>query len=54
MKFDGLPLIGTVEMRRIRVDGPRSIAKIAARSGELSPAEVNDLAARVAKRFPPA
>ena len=54
MKFDGLPLIGTVEMRGIRVDGPKPIAKIAARPGGLSAADVNDLALRLANHFPPA
>jgi hypothetical protein len=54
MKFDGLPLIGTVEMRGIRVDGPKPVAKIAARPGGLHAAGVHDLAARVARHSPPA
>jgi len=54
LKADGLPLIGTLEMRGIRVAAPRPVAKIAARPGGLCAADVNNLASRVAKHFPPA
>lgn len=54
VKAHGLPLLGTVEIRGIRVAGPRAIANIASRRGRLGTADVNDLAMRVAERFPPA
>jgi hypothetical protein len=54
VKVDGLPASGALEMRGVRIDGPKALAKLAARPGALSAAEVQDLAARVARRFPAA
>jgi hypothetical protein len=51
---DGLPLLRQLTVRDIVIDGPKPIAKLAARTGPLHPDVVNRLCEDLARRFPPA
>jgi hypothetical protein len=49
---DGLPAFGRLEIRDVRIAGPRGIGKLARRDGALTPDEVEALAAVLAERLP--
>jgi hypothetical protein len=49
---DGLPLVRRVEVRGILVDGPKQIAKLAARAGSLSPDVASRIWAALDRAFP--
>ena len=51
---DGLPLLRHLAVRRVIVDGPRTIAKLASRPGPLTPEQVDSLYTRLAQVLPPA
>jgi hypothetical protein len=51
---EGLPLLRKLSVREIAIDGPRHVAKLAARPGDLSPKTVERIAAVLARRLPPA
>jgi hypothetical protein len=48
---DGLPMLRHIEIDGIAIDGPRHIAKLAARPGD-PPIDVDSVARLLAKRFP--
>lgn len=50
----GLPLLGRLEPRGVLVDGPRAVARLAARPGGLEPPAVSTVAARLDSALPPA
>jgi Nuclease-related domain len=54
VETSGLPLLRRLEPRGILIDGPRGVARLAARSGQLEPAAVRDLVARLDRELPPA
>jgi len=51
---DGLPWIRRVEIRGILVDGPKPVARLAARPGSLEPDAVQRVSDYLARAFPPA
>ena len=51
---DGLPLLRKLSVREIAINGPRHVAKLASRPGNLSPETVERIAAVLARRLPPA
>lgn len=51
---DGLPLFGQLRVRGIIIDGPRPVAKLAARPGALSADVIQTLWRRLDQAFPPA
>ncbi len=52
-RADGLPLIRRLEPRGVLVDGPKRVARLAHRAGELAADERDLIAARLAAAFPP-
>lgn len=51
---DGLPLFGQIEIRGIIVDGPKPVARLAARPGGLEQALVERVVGHLAQALPPA
>jgi hypothetical protein len=51
---DGLPLFGQIEIRGIIVDGPKPVARLAARPGGLEQALVERVVDHLAQALPPA
>jgi hypothetical protein len=51
---DGLSLFGQIEIRRIIVNGPKPVARLAARPGGLEQALVERVVGHVAQALPPA
>ncbi len=51
---EGLPWIRRIEIRGISVDGPKPVARLAARPGSLEPDAVNRIWGYLARAFPPA
>jgi hypothetical protein len=51
---DGLPLFGQLSVRDIVIDGPKPIAKLAARAGKLESPLVEEIWRRLARALPPA
>lgn len=51
---DGLPWLRRIEIRGILVDGPKSVSRLAGRSGPLDPETVEQIWAHLARAFPPA
>lgn len=51
---DGLPLFGQVRIRDVLIDGPKPIAKLARRPGQLSAETVELLWKQLARALPPA
>jgi hypothetical protein len=51
---DGLPLLGQLSVRGIILDGPKAVAKLARRSGRLTPETVDGVWRCLAHSFPPA
>ncbi len=51
---EGLPLLRQLSVRDIVIDGPKSIARLAARPGELAPDEIDTIWADLGRLFPPA
>ena len=51
---DGLPLFGQIEIRRIIVNGPKPVARLAARAGTLEQAVVERVVGHLAQALPPA
>jgi hypothetical protein len=51
---EGLPLLRQLRLRAVAINGPRHVARLAARPGALSPATVDQLTTILARRFPPA
>jgi hypothetical protein len=54
VESEGLPLLRRLEPRGVLVDGTRSVAKLAARPGGLSPAAIDTLVSALATALPPA
>jgi hypothetical protein len=50
-KPSGLPLLGKLSVRGVRIDGTRGIAKLIARPGSLDTAEIDRVAALVERHF---
>jgi hypothetical protein len=50
----GVPTFGHVMVRGVLVDGPRAVARLAARSGPLDADDVDKVARMLARLFPPA
>jgi len=50
----GLPLLAKLSARDIAIDGPRSVAKLARRPGQLSPDSVDRIWTELARSFPSA
>lgn len=53
-EVDGLPLIRSLTVRGVLVDGPKRAAGLARRTGELSPETVDEIWRHLAARFPSA
>ena len=53
-EVDGLPLLRSLTVRGVMVDGPKKVAGLARRPGELSPETVEDIWRHIAARFPSA
>lgn len=53
-EVQGLPLLSTLAVREIVIDGPKPIAKLARRPGPLGPGEIDRLWERLGQAFPPA
>jgi hypothetical protein len=51
---EGLPLIKRLKLRDVGIDGPRRIAKLAARPGPLDPASIEALTLALKSSLPPA
>jgi hypothetical protein len=51
---EGLPLIKRLKLRDVAIDGPRRIAKLAARPGPLDPASIEALTLALKSSLPPA
>jgi hypothetical protein len=51
---DGLPLLRQLSLREIVINGPRHVAKLAARPGPLSAETVKQVTVVLARRLPPA
>jgi hypothetical protein len=51
---DGLPLLSRLAVGEIVIDGPKRIAKIAAKAGNLEPPRVEEIWNRLARALPPA
>ena len=51
---DGLPMFGRVVVAGVAVDGPKRVAALSRRPGSLLPAEVHQLATRLAVALPSA
>ena len=51
---DGLPMFGRIEIRGIIVDGPKPVARLAARPGALEPGVVHRIWGHLAKALPSA
>jgi len=51
---DGLPLLQQLSVRGIVIDGPKAVAKLARRQGQLGPDAVERIWRRLADSFPPA
>ena len=51
---DGLPMFRRIEIRSVLVDGPKRVAKLAARPGPLDAAEIERIWAHLARAFPAA
>ncbi len=54
VKTQGLPLLGQLKVRDVPITGPRGVAKLAARPGELDRASVERVVERLAHRLPAA
>jgi hypothetical protein len=52
--IEGLPLLRHLSVRNVIVDGPRTTAKLASRSGTLTTAQINALWRLLASSLPPA
>ncbi|MEN3281438.1 MAG: hypothetical protein V7607_2578 [Solirubrobacteraceae bacterium] len=50
----GLPLLGHPKIYGVMIDGPRHVARLAARPGGLKPPQVRQLARELAQALPPA
>lgn len=51
---DGLPLLRRIEVRAILVDGPKPVARLAARAGSVEPTTVAAIWSHLARAFPSA
>lgn len=51
-KVDGLPLLGSLSVRGIMADGPKRVATLARRPGDLPPDKVNEIWRSLAASFP--
>jgi Nuclease-related domain len=51
---EGLPLLKRLKLRGIAIDGPRHVAKLIGRPGDLDPATIQQIAAVLDRRLPPA
>jgi hypothetical protein len=51
---EGLPLLRQLSVRDITINGPRHVANLAARPGQLSPDAIACITAVLARRLPPA
>ena len=51
---DGLPVLRHLSVDGIAIDGPKPIARLAGRPGQLSPSSIQELWSILARAFPPA
>ena len=51
---EGLPLLKRLRIREILIDGPRHVAKLIGRPGDLDPATIQQIASALDRRLPPA